>query len=176
MFSPPRAGSRSFTNETPRSVALVQGADVGAVGSVTHEVAAPRNDELGLASPLRSASRAPARVRRGRLDGLDRALDRAGGAELVNDRCETMLGEMYVLVASGDRGDQVGRANKVATRIPGKPSLRTRRRTPPRVDRQHRGQRLAAEPQRDIGVVLEHDEPWSAASSSRRGRFSYDSV
>ncbi len=165
MFSPPSSRkSVPLTKATPSSAAALKSRATSVPGRQRdpHEVAAVGLHELGLGqlAPQRFGERQGALGER-RAHGLDRALDRAGGAELVDDRLrDHARRDVRVGRELGDLCDQLGRADEVADADAGANGLRERGGVDDAlgVHREHRRQRLAAEAQRDVGVVLEHEE------------------
>src|SRR5262249_26200127 len=97
-----------------------------------------------------------------RTDRGDRTVDVAGDAELVNDSGRYLPGgDVPVGRLLGDLRDQPGRTNEVPDPDAGADGLGEAGRVDDRTERiegEHRGQRLASEPDVPVGIVLEDRE------------------
>jgi hypothetical protein len=127
------------------------------------EVAALRRDEARLRQlPLECGAGSVPAFAQCHLHALDRVADRAGGAELGDDRLgDHARRDVGVGGERSDLDDQGRRPGEVADADARADRLRERRGvhdTVPAIQREHRGERLAREPQLDVGIVLEQEE------------------
>jgi len=192
VFSPPSiTKSVPFTNATPRSPAALCSALTSVPGGKRHphEIAAFRRHRLGLWQLARE--RPPERqsaIGQCGLDRLDRAVDRARGAELVDDRLRGPCSARYTCSSRASRSPRSARPGRPSSRRGSRADgLRERRGVDHvlRVHREHRRQRLPAEAQVYVWVVLKHPEScarrparavpgaWPARACSRRGSGSW---
>ena len=161
-----------------------QRGDVGALGQVDpEEVAALGRDVAGLGQlPVERGAGGVAALAQRRLDGLDRAVDRARVAELGDDRLgDHVRRDVRLGGALADRRDQLLAARRGSRPgCPGRPSSRTTRRRPPAAALvERRASWAAARPRsaaRRRGRPRRSVKSYSRASSSSRWRFSSESV
>ncbi len=128
-----------------------------------HEVAALRRGEPRLGQlPAQRGDQGVAPLAQGRPHHADRPVEQAGAAVLVDDRLgHHVRRDVGVGGQLDDLRQHLLRADQVAAAQAGRDRLGERRRVDHGVGGvlgQHGGQRLALEPDRHVGVVLEHDE------------------